>query len=90
MPSDQNDTAQSDGVILPCPGNKPEHWIEIELADEDGAPVPDVEFRVVLPNGEAVRGYLDSTGSQRFGPFEAAGSCEVSFPNLDERSVRPG
>ena len=89
MPSDQNDNTTAD-VVKQCPLTKPKHWIEIELADEDGEPVANEEFRVVLPNGEAVRGYLDGKGFQRFGPFEDAGSCEVTFPNLDERAVRPG
>lgn len=89
MPSDSNDSTSAE-VVKPCPLTKPKHWIEIELADEDGAPVANEEFLVVLPNGEAVRGYLDATGTQHFGPFEDAGSCEVTFPNLDERAVRPG
>lgn len=88
MPSDTNDSANAVSVVKPCPLTKPTHFLEIELHDEDGEPVPDEEFRVVLPNGEPVRGFLDGDGFQRFGPIEDAGQCEVSFPNLDESAMR--
>ena len=91
MPTvDQRDPAPGDGLVKPCPLNTPTHWLEIELVDEDGVAVADEEFRVVLPSGEAVRGFLDQTGFQRFGPVEDAGQCQVSFPGRDERAVRRG
>ena len=89
MPSESSDPAPSADVVKPCPLNKPTHFLEIEVRDEDGEPVAGEEFRVVLPNGEAVRGFLDGNGFQRFGPIEDAGQCQVSFPNLDESAVRP-
>lgn len=88
MPSDANESAPEVAVVKPCPLDKPTHFLEIELRDEDGEPVADEEFRVVLPSGEAVRGFLDGAGFQRFGPIEDAGQCQVSFPNLDQSAVR--
>ena len=88
MPSETNEPAPAVEVVKPCPLTKPTYWLEIELRDEDDEPVADEEFRVVLPNGEAVSGFLDADGFQRFGPVEDAGQCQVSFPNLDESAVR--
>ena len=61
------------------------HWIEIQLVAEDGIPVPDVEYRVTLPNGEVVTGRLDANGSARVDRIEQAGNCKVAFPELDDR-----
>lgn len=60
----------------------PKTWIEIELIDENGEPVPCEPFRITLPDGRVVRGLLDSTGRARFGNIDP-GTCEVSFPGID-------
>ena len=70
-------------VVQACPQSTPAHWLEIELLDEDGNPVPNEEFRVTLPNGEVVRGFLDDTGHERLDPVDDPGACVVGFPNLD-------
>lgn len=87
MPPDADESGPP--VVKSCPLDKKTHFLEIELHDEDGEPVAGEEFRVVLPSGEAVRGFLDDKGFQRFGPVDDAGQCEVSFPNQDQSAVRP-
>ena len=67
--------------MVPCP--LADHWIEVELKDQFGQPVPNEEFLVVLPDGTEVRGYLDQDGWARLAPIESGGGCSVSFPNLD-------
>lgn len=60
----------------------PKTWIEIELIDEKGDPVPSEAYRIQLPDGRVVRGHLDSNGRARFGNLDP-GACEVSFPGID-------
>jgi hypothetical protein len=67
---------------MPCPKKKP-HWIEIKLETEDGDPVPWEEYRIQLPDGEIATGCLDKSGRARVDGIPEAGTCQVTFPNLD-------
>ncbi len=61
-------------------------WIEIELVDEDGKPVPGERYEVTLPDGQTVAsGTLDQKGFARIDGIDA-GSCKVTFPDLDKKS----
>jgi hypothetical protein len=61
-------------------------WIEIELVGEDDGPVPGEKYRITLPDGETVaEGTLDNKGLARVEGFEA-GTCKVSFPDLDKEA----
>ena len=84
MPDDDFSDAPVGDTVAPCPYAKPEHWIEIQLEDQDGQPVPNEEFVVVTPDGQRQTGYLDSKGWARMAPLDSGGSCSVSFPNLDK------
>lgn len=64
------------------------HFIEIELLDEDGNPVPFVRFRVTPPNDAPREGFLDAEGFAAVRGIEA-GMCKISFPDLDGRSWEP-
>jgi hypothetical protein len=55
-------------------------WIEIELADQDGAAVPAARY-VIESSGVKYRGVLDSRGKAKV-PVRP-GSCKVSFPDYD-------
>ena len=66
------------------PIKKPEHWIAIELVGEDNQPIPWEEYKIVLPNGEVARGFLDEKGWARVEAIPTAGQCQVSFPKLDK------
>ena len=57
-------------------------WIEIELVDEDGNPVPGEAYEVKLPSGQVARGNLGSDGKKRIN-YIPPGNCEVAFPELD-------
>lgn len=89
MPDDKSGTAPVAGTVTPCPKSKPSHWLEIELLDDVGQPVADEEFKVVLPDGQVVRGFLDDKGRERIAPVTVAGNCRVSFPALDGKDWKP-
>jgi hypothetical protein len=62
-------------------------WIDIVLADGDGAPVPQEPFRVEFPDGTVKEGRLDREGKARvWGP--KGGKCKVTFPRFDGSSWR--
>ncbi len=57
-------------------------WIEIELLDDAGKPVPGEPYRVTLPDGSTVaEGTLDSKGFARIDNIDP-GNCKVTFPRL--------
>ncbi len=59
-------------------------WIEIELVDEAGQPVPGEAYEITCPDGETIRrGNLDQRG-QAHVSVPTSGSCQISFPNLDQ------
>ena len=65
------------------------HWIEIELVDEDGNPVPGEPYRITLPDGTTVAdGTLNEKGWARVDNIDP-GTCQVTFPNLDKDAWEP-
>src|SRR6185369_10323509 len=65
---------------------KKKSWIEIELVDEEGNPVPGEAYRITLPDGESVaEGTLDDKGFARVDGTDP-GTCKITFPNLDKEA----
>jgi hypothetical protein len=62
-------------------------WIEIKLVDPDGKPVPNVGYAITAADGSTSRGTLDARGFARVEGLEA-GSCIVSFPDIDAREYK--
>jgi len=60
-------------------------WIEIELIDEADQPVPGIEYRLRLVDGTIRFGKLNQDGYARVDGIEP-GTCEVTFPDLDEEA----
>jgi hypothetical protein len=58
-------------------------WIEIELVDEAGEPVPGESYEITLPDGTTTKGTLDGQGFARVEGIDP-GTCKVTFPNLDK------
>ncbi|MCA9700664.1 MAG: carboxypeptidase regulatory-like domain-containing protein, partial [Myxococcales bacterium] len=52
------------------------HWIEIELTDEEGTPIPKARYEVTLPSGHLVTGKLDDSGRARIDDIPP-GDCKV-------------
>jgi hypothetical protein len=61
-------------------------WIEIVLMDDDDPPkaVPFRRYRVELPDGSAREGALDAYGRAMLVGIDP-GTCQVSFPDFDEK-----
>jgi len=56
-------------------------WVEIELVDDDGQPVPGVEYEIQLPDGSVKSGRLNDKGKARYDDIDP-GQCQVRFPGL--------
>jgi hypothetical protein len=64
-------------------------WIEIELVDEEGNPIPGERYEVTLPDGKRVaRGTLDQNGYARIEGLDP-GECKITFPTLDKDAWEP-
>jgi len=71
--------------------NDKEHWIEIELYDEEtGEPVPGEEYWVKDPDGVDRRGYLDENGFAREEGIQNPGNCQIQFPRLEKQAWHSG
>jgi type VI secretion system secreted protein VgrG len=64
-------------------------WIEIELKDEQGNPVPGERYAVKLPDGTTTKGSLDEKGFARIDGIDP-GNCEITFPELDKDAWKRG
>jgi type VI secretion system secreted protein VgrG len=58
-------------------------WIEIEMIDEEDAPVPGLAYRITLPDGTVADGTLNEKGFARVDGIEP-GTCQITFPDLDK------
>lgn len=57
-------------------------WVEFALVGEDGTPVANERYVVVLPGGEERTGRLDGQGRARIDGI-GAGECAFTLPRLD-------
>jgi hypothetical protein len=68
---------------------KKNSWIEIELCDKEGKPVPGEPYEVILPDGQSVAsGTLDEKGFARIEGIEP-GNCQVVFPRHHNTCWKP-
>lgn len=63
------------------------HWVEIELVDETGAPVPDVSYSITAPDNQVYTGVTDAAGMARVDNIPP-GQCQISFPELDKDAYK--
>ncbi|MEE1923663.1 hypothetical protein V0R50_08005 [Pseudomonas sp. 148P] len=74
-------------VAEPAPVAAPaKTFIEIELLDMQGRPVPGEAWIIILADGSEHRGTLDDQGLARVEGLDP-GDCQVVFPYLDQRAV---
>jgi len=60
-------------------------WVEIELVDQFGKPVPNEPYSIELPDGTTSAGSTDGAGLARVEGIDP-GNCKISFTSLDQRS----
>ncbi len=56
-------------------------WIAVQLIDDRGDPVPNVAYKVTLPDESVMTGSLDDQGIIRFDEIDP-GECLISFPEI--------
>ena len=79
-------TASKPGDRAKDPANT--HFIEIELAYEDGTPAAGEKYEVTFSDGAVDSGTLDHKGKIRLEHI-AADPVDVTFPDLDKTSWKP-
>lgn len=84
----QSKKAEATPATAATPLRSVKTWIEIELLDDSGQPVPAEAYQIELPDGRLVRGRLDSEGKARFRNIDS-GTCQVSFPEIDASEWEP-
>jgi hypothetical protein len=57
-------------------------WVEIELVDQDGEPVPDARYLLELADGSTRTGKLDGSGRAQVRDIDP-GTARVTFPDFD-------
>jgi phage protein D len=62
-------------------------WLEIELVDEHGNPIPHERWEVITADGDQRSGHLDDKGRAHIEGIKP-GNCWVSYPDLDPSSWR--
>jgi hypothetical protein len=72
-----------------APGPEEQHFIEINLKDEEGNPIAGELYFVELPDGTSKSGSTDANGKARIEGVDP-GSAKVSFPNLDKSLYQSG
>lgn len=58
-------------------------WIEVELQDRNGDPVPGARFLITTPDEQKIRGTLDKDGLARVENV-TPGTCKITFPEYDQ------
>ncbi len=58
-------------------------WVEIQLVDGVGEPIPKERYELKLPDGSVQRGTLNYRGRARADGITMPGACMVKFPDLD-------
>ncbi|HEX7154488.1 MAG TPA: carboxypeptidase-like regulatory domain-containing protein [Thermoanaerobaculia bacterium] len=61
-----------------------QHWIEVELLDDEGQPIADEAYVVELPDGSQKTGRTGADGRARIDGVDP-GTAKVSFPDLDKK-----
>ena len=64
-------------------------WVEIQLLDPDGKPVPNEPYRITAPDGSISEGCTDGNGVARVDGIDP-GTCKITFTALDQQAWSKG
>ena len=67
---------------------KQKTWVTVRLKDQDGNPVPNERYKIVLPDGSVQEGNLNAKGEVSFFEIDP-GQCQITFPDLHEKEWTP-
>lgn len=81
-------TSRAEETTSPVDSGEPRHWVEIQLFGEDGEPIASEPYLIVAADGVEWRGRTNADGMARLSPIPA-GTCRVSFPELDAEAWDP-
>ena len=76
------DAAPNQPVVQPGASNP--HWIEFQLVDTEGAPVPGEPYEVRLPDQSLRTGNTDREGKARFEAI-IAGQATIRYTGLEKK-----
>ncbi|WP_394829015.1 carboxypeptidase-like regulatory domain-containing protein [Pendulispora albinea] len=62
-----------------------EDWVGLRIVDQNGRPVPGVQYRITLASGATIEGEVDSNGKARIEGL-SPGPCSIACPDLDGRA----
>jgi type VI secretion system secreted protein VgrG len=79
----RSNAVQEDEIVLNQEPEPEKTWIEIELIDPNGKPVPNERYKLTLPDGSVKWGSLDDNGKARVERLQP-GNCQVTFPDRDQ------
>ncbi len=84
--SPQQSSAPGAGGAPPSEKEPEPHFIEVDLVDTNGNPVPGERYRIKFSDGTVAEGTLDEKGHVRIDNIPP-GECEVTFPDTDEEAI---
>jgi hypothetical protein len=61
-------------------------WVEIQLLDSEGKPVPNARYRLELPDGSVLEGQLDENGLAGVDGIDP-GNCDLTFPDFGQSTA---
>jgi len=64
--------------------NPEKTWVDVQLLDEDGEPIPGERYILKITDGSVREGSLDASGRVRVNGIDP-GTCTVTFPDLDTK-----
>lgn len=68
-------------------GTQKKTWVEVELLDYNCRPIKGAKVEITLPDGSTTKATLSSEGNLRINNIDA-GTCTVTFPDIDGREWR--
>jgi hypothetical protein len=63
-------------------------WIEIKVENEFGRKLKDLEYTLILPDGNKKKGKLNDEGIIKEDNLPP-GKCKIEFPDVGEKSLNP-